>query len=548
MTTEGALVGGRYRLIQPIGRGRSGFVWIAQDGRLHRTVAAKQIPLPRPSSPAMAEEVRAHAAQRARTASTFKHPGAVTVYDVLSEGPDVWVITEYVPSRTMSDFLTGHGKLTTAQVAALGAQLATTLAAAHERSLVHGAVEPSVVQLADDGGVQLTDFAVGAPAQNPAYRSPEVVSGRPATAASDVFSLAATLYLAAEGEPPFGPDGTDIGPPLPRETDELRHALLRMMSGDPALRPTMAGVSQALHAIAAGRKPSPHSLVSATPQPETTRAKSGGAAPLSGQLPASGLAGHTLPSMPTELSVAASPPVATVPGTPVRSGPAHATAQSGAHASANDGAPSQGSSAVLGTTPEQGTSAAQSSTPAPGIPAAQGAPVQNPAVQSTLPVHNTPPPNAPPAHSTPEATLPAMPLPATPVAAQAPTQSPAQPPAQSAAPSHTPSPAQPAAHAAGQPTHTPGSSTPPWPSDLPDRTETHQQGPFTSPIPVQMPSDSPAPPPVWPQHNPRLAQSGGSAPTPHQDEYSTTERALIVTMAVIIAALIGILFTELVLL
>ncbi|MGH3952114.1 MAG: protein kinase domain-containing protein, partial [Pseudonocardiaceae bacterium] len=128
------------------------------------------------------------------------------------------------------------------------------------------------VLLVDDGGVQITDFGVGVVTQDPAYRAPEVARGETATPAADVFSLGATLFMAAEGAPPFGPTGADPTPALPTNdeptNDEpLGHALSRMLSADPALRPTMTGVEEALTAMAEGRTPSPDSLVAPPPAP-----------------------------------------------------------------------------------------------------------------------------------------------------------------------------------------------------------------------------------------------------------------------------------------
>ncbi|MGH3468734.1 MAG: serine/threonine-protein kinase, partial [Thermocrispum sp.] len=231
---EGTLIGDRYRLSQPIGRGRGGFVWIAQDARVQRTVAAKPIALRGPQDAGFALEQAKHAAR-------LKHQCAVTVYDVLADGQQVWIITEYVPSRTMSDFITGHGRLDATDTATLGTQLSAALAAAHEIELLHRAIEPPNVLLADDGGVQITDFGIGALHSDEMYQAPEVVAGGAHTAASDVFALGATLFYAVEGADPFGADGS--GPTLHHLSGTpLQPVLMRMLSVDPSMRPTMEGV------------------------------------------------------------------------------------------------------------------------------------------------------------------------------------------------------------------------------------------------------------------------------------------------------------------
>jgi len=266
VTTEGRLLGDRYRLSQPIGRGNGGFIWIAQDQSVHRTVAAKPVALPRGGTTGDTDlEV---AVRRARDAARLKHSCAVTVYDVLIEADGIWLITEYVPSRTMSDFIAGHGKLAAHDTVTLGAQLAAALAAATELGLIHRAVEPANVLLADDGAVQITDFGIGTLHHDQAFRAPEVIAGRAATSASDVFSLGATLYFALHRTTPFGPLGTDPGPESPNAAHDtitigrradaatlLPQLLERMLAIDPAQRPSMTDCWEALTAIAEGRQP-----------------------------------------------------------------------------------------------------------------------------------------------------------------------------------------------------------------------------------------------------------------------------------------------------
>lgn len=267
MIAEGELIADRYRLGEPIGRGRRGFVWLAHDERLQRTVAAKPIELAKTTSVAAARRARDRALVQAKRATRIRHPNVVTVYDVVPDGDDIWLITEFVPSRPMSEFLNRDGTVTAAQTASIGAQLASALAAAQQHGMVHQAVEPANVLLADDGGVQLTDFGIGAVTQDSAYRAPEVLRGQEPTRASDVFSLGATLFRAVEGSTPFGPLGTNPMPPVPRTNVALSQVLLRMLTPDPLLRPTVEGVANALSALAAGREPAPAALVAPAPPP-----------------------------------------------------------------------------------------------------------------------------------------------------------------------------------------------------------------------------------------------------------------------------------------
>ncbi|WP_326568188.1 protein kinase [Amycolatopsis rhabdoformis] len=253
MSSEGTIVGGRYRLDQPIGRGRAGIVWQAFDTRLFRTVAMKRMYLPVGLPPDRAEQARATVMQEGKDAARVDHASAITVYDVLPDGPDVWLVMEYIPSRGMASFLAEHGRLTPEQAASLGIMLGDAMAAIHAAGIVHRTLEPGTVLLADDGSVKLTDIGITGGGPHPAYRAPEVTRGAPASPAADVFSLGATLYTAVEGVAPFGDDGESSERP-PQNAGVLAGALRKMLRMDPTARPTMADTVAALSAITEGRE------------------------------------------------------------------------------------------------------------------------------------------------------------------------------------------------------------------------------------------------------------------------------------------------------
>ncbi|MFI5590875.1 serine/threonine-protein kinase [Amycolatopsis sp. NPDC051758] len=252
MSSEGTIVGGRFRLDQPIGRGRAGIVWLAFDTRLFRTVAMKRMYLPVGAGD-RAEQARAAAMQEGKDAARIEHPSAIKVFDVLPDGQDVWLVMEYIPSRSMATFLAEHGRLTPDQAAALGIQLGNALAAIHAAGFVHRTLEPGTVLLADDGGVKLTDIGISGGGPHAAYVAPEVARGLPPTPAADVFSLGATLYTSVEGVPPFGDDGQSSERPA-QNAGVLTAALSKMLRSDPTTRPTMADTVRSLSAITEGRE------------------------------------------------------------------------------------------------------------------------------------------------------------------------------------------------------------------------------------------------------------------------------------------------------
>jgi serine/threonine protein kinase len=261
-----------------------GVVWQALDERLHRTVAVKQL-LPQAGvSAAQAEEARLRSMREGRIAARLQHPNAITVYDVVDDEGQPWLVMEYLPSRSLAAELDDRMTLPPQEAARIGAEVATALVAAHAAGIVHRDIKPANVLLGEDGSVKITDFgisravgdvtvtATGMLAGTPAYLAPEVAKGMEPTPASDVFSLGSTLYICVEGHSPFGLSENTlallhavaagkISPP--RQAGPLTALLMRLLRTDPAERPTMTAAKEALTHIAAGR-PVPPGLLTGT--------------------------------------------------------------------------------------------------------------------------------------------------------------------------------------------------------------------------------------------------------------------------------------------
>ena len=227
MQAPNGLVADRYRLVRLIGRGGMGAVWEGRDERLHRSVALKVLdPEPGPDqteSADPAELVARRAMREARLAARLEHRHAVTVYDVVEHDGQPCLVMELVPSQPLSEILHELGTLHEQEVATLGAQVASALAAAHAAGVVHRDVKPANILVADDGTARISDFGIahafgdttltstGMLTGTPAYLAPEVARGGESGFASDVFSLGSTLYAALEGRPPFGQEPNPIG-------------------------------------------------------------------------------------------------------------------------------------------------------------------------------------------------------------------------------------------------------------------------------------------------------------------------------------------------
>jgi serine/threonine-protein kinase len=284
--TAGTVLGGRYRLDRLIANGGMGEVWRGHDEILGRAVAVK-VMLPQLSrSPGFVERFRAEA----RHTAALSHPGIATVYDYGESDPDpaegsgatsAYLVMELVEGESLADLLESTGRLPADRTLDLVAQVSAALQAAHAAGVVHRDVKPANLLVRPDGTVVVTDFGIARTAGaasgltmtgevmgTAGYLAPEQAAGKPATAATDVYSLGVVAYQCLAGRRPFDGDTPvnialahlrDTPPPLPADVPAAAGAVVeRAMAKDPAERfLSAAALAAAARAAATGQAPAP---------------------------------------------------------------------------------------------------------------------------------------------------------------------------------------------------------------------------------------------------------------------------------------------------
>ncbi|MGP4047298.1 protein kinase domain-containing protein [Streptomyces sp. 2A115] len=276
----GRVIAGRYLLLNQLGSGGMGHVWLAHDQRLACEVALKEIVFRDPGEAGQDRSSRvARARAEARHAAGLRgHPHVATVHDVLEHEGLPWIVMEYVAGALdLRALVTQRGTLAPAECARIGLAVLDALTAGHERGVMHRDVKPANILLAPDrtgspyARVLLTDYGISVQPDagetrytatsvlvgTAGYLAPERAQGGPPTAAADLFSLGCTLYYAVEGRGPFDRDSELASltalvleePRPPLRAGALEPLLAAMLTKDPVHRITAEDAEAALSAI-----------------------------------------------------------------------------------------------------------------------------------------------------------------------------------------------------------------------------------------------------------------------------------------------------------
>src|SRR4051812_19019126 len=246
------LIAGRYRLLEPLGRGAMSSVWLAQDEELGRRVAVKVLGLR--ADPARFE-------REARAAAALSHPHISALYDYGEQDGRPFMVLEYLPNGSLEERLQA-GPLDDEETLRIATEAASGLAHAHARGLVHRDLKPANILFDGEDRAKIADFGIarmggsgtlteaGTVLGTASYISPEQASGTPASPASDVYSFGVILFRMLTGRLPFvstnamelvrmhrddpPPAVGDVRPDAPARLESVTAAAL---AKDPAERP-----------------------------------------------------------------------------------------------------------------------------------------------------------------------------------------------------------------------------------------------------------------------------------------------------------------------
>jgi serine/threonine protein kinase len=281
---RGFVIAQKYRLLERLGAGGMGAVYLCEHVHMDRRVALKVLPVAQAEDPACL----ARFYREARAVARLDHPNIVRAHDIDCEDKLHFLVLEYVDGCNLHAFIRRNGVLSPSRAAHFIRQAALGLQHAHEAGLVHRDIKPGnflldrqgCVKILDmglarffheDSGAYVKEYETGYVIGTADYLAPEQVVDSQVDIRADIYSLGGSLYFFLAGKSPFQ-DGTpaqkliwhQVRQPKPIRTlrpdvpEELARILNKMLAKEPARRyQTPAEVAEALTELAAGPLPPP---------------------------------------------------------------------------------------------------------------------------------------------------------------------------------------------------------------------------------------------------------------------------------------------------
>jgi serine/threonine protein kinase len=207
---------GRYEIVEELGKGAMGVVYLARDPLIGRLVALKTFRVGYSLRDQEAQQFRARFIREAQSAGILSHPGIVTIHDVVEESADgvAFIAMEYVRGDNLKQILQSGQPMTLLRIGDIVTQVADALDYAHTQGVIHRDIKPANIILTAENRVKITDFGIarldtsnltqeGQLLGTPNYMAPEQIQGKEVDHRADLFALGVMLYEMLTRHKPF---------------------------------------------------------------------------------------------------------------------------------------------------------------------------------------------------------------------------------------------------------------------------------------------------------------------------------------------------------
>ena len=241
----GKSINGRYKIKELIGGGGMSNVYLAHDMILDRDIAIKILRYDFSNE----EELRRRFQREALSTTSLAHPNIVNIFDVGEDGSVHYLVMEYVPGKTLKDYIIEHSPVSPERAVEIMKQLTSALAHAHHNQIVHRDIKPQNILMDAEGNVKISDFGIAMALSATSYTqtnsvlgtvhylSPEQARGGTANKKSDIYSLGIVMYELITGKLPFSGESA------------VSIALKHLQTETPSLRDTVPDLPQSLENV-----------------------------------------------------------------------------------------------------------------------------------------------------------------------------------------------------------------------------------------------------------------------------------------------------------
>jgi len=237
------------KILEKLGQGGMGVVYLAEDLNLERKTAVKFLPASISSNP----EERQRFKTEAKAAADLNHPNITSVYSIEEADDEIFILMEYIKGVELKDKISS-GKLRSAEAVKIAVQIAEGLEAAHKKGITHRDIKSSNIMINEDGIVKIMDFGLAKLRSGPdltkigttvgtiAYMSPEQARGNEVDGRADIWSFGVVLYEMLTGKMPFRGDYdqaviysilNEEPEPAPEIDESLKHIISRALAKNP---------------------------------------------------------------------------------------------------------------------------------------------------------------------------------------------------------------------------------------------------------------------------------------------------------------------------